>query len=454
MEESFRSFIGDHALFMDLINIAPLDDLHHPHGIIDEAQKLAAEAFGSDYTFFSVQGTSGAIMTMIMSVCGPGDKILLPRNIHKSVVSSIIMSGAVPVFMLPEIDYQLGIRHGVSTETVEKTLDEHPDAKAILVINPTYYGVSTDLKTIVEMAHSRGIPVLVDEAQGVHIHFHERLPLSAMQAGADMSASSMHKLGGSMTQTSILNVRKGLINPNRVQKMLSMLTTTSTSYLFLASLDTARKQLALHGRTLLDRVISLAMDARQKINNIPGLYCFGDELMGQVSSRFHYDPTKLCINVKEWGVAGSDIEKLLREEFNIEVELSDLYNILCIVSLGHTEQDLARLVDALETLSQRFCNQTCKDQSDMIIRIAPQLAMPPREAFYAETEKIPLIEASGRVIAESIMVYPPGIPVFLPGEIITDENIEYICRCMEAGLPVQGSEDPELKLVKVVKEKN
>src|SRR5690606_17026568 len=251
-DPEFREFIGEAALAMDLINISPLDDLHRPTHIIKRAQELAAEAFGADHTFFSVQGTSGAIMTMILATCQPGDKIIVPRNVHKSVMTAIVLADAIPVFIHPVLDERTGIAHGITTTALAKALDEHPDAKAVLIINPTYYGIAADLKRMVELAHARDIPVLVDEAHGVHIHFHEQLPLSAMQAGADMAATSMHKLGGSLTQSSILNVRSQRVNPRRVQSIISMLTTTSTSYLLLASLDAARRQLATRGRHMLD----------------------------------------------------------------------------------------------------------------------------------------------------------------------------------------------------------
>lgn len=451
MAPEFRKFIGENALSIDLINIAPLDDLHNPHGMIREAQQIAAEAFGADYTFFSVQGTSGAIITMVMTVCGPGDKILVPRNVHKSVTTGIVLSGALPVFMTPELDYNLGIAHGISVETVRTALDQHPDAKGVLVINPTYFGVAADLKAIVELAHSRGVPVLVDEAHGVHLPFHSEMPLSAMQAGADMAATSVHKLGGSMTQTSVLNIREGYVSYGRVQAIISMLTTTSTSYLLLASLDVARKQLATKGTQLIDRAVKLAQQARKDINQIPGLYCFGPEIIGQSSSRFDFDPTKLCINVTELGVTGADMEKMLRDEFNIEVELSDLYNILCIISLGDVADDLNILIKAFQTLSDRFYRTRPAKVVTVRVPTTPILAMSPREAFYAITEEVPLEDAEGRVIAESIMVYPPGIPVLLPGEIVSEENLAYIADCINAGLPVQGTEDPDIRMVKVVK---
>jgi arginine decarboxylase len=452
MEPEFRTFIGENALAIDLINIAPLDDLHSPHGIIHRAQQLAAEAFGADATFFCVQGTSGAIITMVMSVLNPGDKILVPRNVHKSVITGIILSGATPVFLTPEIDLELGIMHGISVETVEHALNQHPDTKAVLVINPTYYGVATDLQAIVELAHSRGLAVLVDEAQGVHTNFHPGLPISAMAAGADIAATSVHKLGGSMTQTSVLNVRAGRVNPKRVQAILSMLTTTSTSYLLLASLDTARKQLATRGEELIDQAIRLAENTRVKINQIPGLYCFGREIIGTTSSRHNYDPTKLCINVRQLGIYGIDMEKILREEFRIEVELSDHYNILCIVSLGHREEHLDKLVEALRSVAARFYRESAMlTMPKVVVPNIPHLAISPREAFYSSTEEILLSESAGRITAESIMVYPPGIPVLLPGEIITKENIDYIQSCLDAGLPVQGTEDPHVQKIKVIR---
>lgn len=452
MPSEFSEFIGPNALSIDLINIAPLDDLHSPKGIIKEAQELAARAFGADHTFFSVQGTSGAIMTMIMSVVGPGEKILVPRNAHKSIMAAIILSGAHPVFMHPEVDSNIGIMHGISVDTVRVTLDAHPDAKGVLLINPTYFGISCDLKSIVELSHQRGVPVIVDEAHGVLFQFHEQLPLSAMQAGADMAATSVHKLGGSMTQSSVLNVREGFVSPAHVQAVLSMLHTTSTSYLLLASLDVARKNMAVHGHELIDKVIRLAQGVRRTINEeISGMYCFGEEIL-QTSATFAHDPLKLNITVKELGVTGWEIEKILRTDFNIEVEMSDLYNILCIVTFGDTEETVAALLDALRQIAARFQLQEKQELPEVRIPSMPLLAVSPRDAFYNKrTEVVPLREAAGRIMAESVMVYPPGIPIIMPGEVITQDNIEYILENVKAGLPVQGPDDPNIEWIKVLK---
>lgn len=452
METEFREFIGHNALSIDLINIGPLDDLHLPKGIIKKAQELAAEAFGADHTFFSVQGTSGAIMAMIMAVCGPGDKILVPRNVHKSIMSAIVFSGATPIFVHPVVDQILGISHGITSDAIIQALDLYPDIKAVLVINPTYYGISGDLQKIVDIVHSRGIPVLVDEAHGAHIHFHEELPQSAMAAGADMAATSVHKLGGSLTQSSILNVRGNLVSKKRVQSVLSMLTTTSTSYILLASLDAARKSLVIDGKAILEGTIRKAEETRIKINAIDYLYCVGSEILG-TSATYALDPTKLLISVKDLGISGYTAEKWLRNKFNIEVELSDLHNILCIVTNGDTDNDLHTLVQALTELSLEYKNQISKNRdSSVVLPEIPTLAMTPREAFYAETEVIPFEGSTGRIIAEFVMVYPPGIPIFIPGEIITEDNLNYTRKNIEAGLPVQGAEDDKFKTIRVIKE--
>lgn len=450
-DPAFRDFLGENLFSIDLINIEPLDDLHHPHGIIKEAQELAAEAFGADYTYFSVQGTSGAIMTMVLSVCAPGDKIIVPRNVHKSVTSAIIFAGATPIFIHPELDENLGISHGITPTAVRHALEAHHDAKAVLVINPTYFGIAGDLEQIVSIAHQYDVPVLVDEAHGVHIHFHEDLPMSAMQAGADLAATSVHKLGGSLTQSSVLNSKGTRVSNERIQTVMSMLTTTSTSYILLASLDVARKQLATNGKVLMERSIKLAEHARNTINQLSHIYCVGNEIIGS-EAIYDYDPTKLIISVKELGITGYDAEVWLREKAAIEVELSDLYNILCIITPADSEETIAVLVTSLnELVQEKKALATIKEVTVSVPDI-PLLALIPRDAFYAETEVIPFNEAAGRISAESIMIYPPGIPIFIPGEIITEDNISYIHQNTKAGLPVQGLQDETLETIHVIKE--
>lgn len=459
LDEEFTTYFGKNTLDFDLVGIPPLDYLRHPTGIIHEAQKLAAKAFGADYTIFSVQGTSSANVVMIMSICNPGDKIIVPRNVHASIVSGLILSGAVPIFISPEIDPVYGVCHGISLENIQKTLDEHPDVKGVCIINPTYYGVVTDLKQIIDYVHSKGIPVIVDEAQGSHVHFHPDLPMSAMQAGADIASSSMHKMGGSFTQTSVINVREGLVSLDRVKENFSLITTTSANYILMASLDAARKQLAINGEKLLGRAIALSRKARNEIDQMYGLSCLKPEDLNHSSSSFALDETKLCINVTNWGVTGREVENILRDEYRIEVELSDVNNILFIITIGHDESDINQLVQALGSLARRFNNreiqsdakQIARSQWSMNVLTPPQLAVTPREAYFSKVKYVELDQAIGRVAAESVLVTPPGIPVLLPGEIITKDITDYLNYCLELGLSVQSSNG--LHAIKVIEDK-
>ncbi len=450
MDPAFRDFIGENALKIDLINIAPLDDLHHPKAAIAEAERLAADAFRADETFFSVQGTSSAIMAMIMGVVGPNEKIIVPRNVHKSVMSALVLTGAHPVFIHPEFDETYGIAHGITASAVERALELHPDTKAVLVINPTYFGVAGDLERIVAVAHAQDVPVLVDEAHGVHLPFHDELPLSAMQAGADVAATSVHKLGGSMTGSSILNVRRGLVSPERIHAMLSMITTTSTSYLLLASLDAARRQLATKGEAMNNRALSLARTARSAINNMPHLSVYGHAELHSEST-YALDETKVLVSVRELGITGFEIEKYLREKHQIEVEMSDLLNVLFIVTSADDESTIQALIDAMRDVVSVY-NTSDNDSLSIMLPEIPPLALSPRDAFYEETETIPLENAVGRISAEFIMVYPPGIPIIIPGELITASTLEYIVANIEAGLPVQGLEDESLQMIKVIQQ--
>lgn len=450
MDPDFRDFVGANALAIDLINIDPLDDLHRPHDAILRAEELAAEAFGADHTFFSVQGTSTAVMAMIMAVCRPGDKILVPRNAHRSVTAGLILSGASPVYLAPEVDRARGIAHTIDPDTVETALQVHSDARAVLLVNPTYYGACADLRRIVQLAHDRDIPVLVDEAHGAHFYFNNLLPESAMAAGADLSATSMHKTAGSLTQSSVLNVQGTRVDPHALRAMLSLLTTTSTSYILLSSLDAARRHMVVNGGDLLDRAITLSIAARHRINGIAGLSCFGDEIQDSHTSVDRTDPTKLCVSVKGLGMTGLDVERILRKEFNIEVEMSDLFNVLCLITIADEEAETTRLTDALEQLADRI------DGSDAQVAYAPvmpgaTLELTPREAFYAPKAKVPLAKAVNCIAGEWVSLYPPGIPSILPGEVITEDHVRSIQIHLDRGYPIQGPLDSTCEYLQVIR---
>ncbi|MGL5578496.1 MAG: aminotransferase class I/II-fold pyridoxal phosphate-dependent enzyme, partial [Fusobacteriaceae bacterium] len=409
---------------------------------------------GVKKSFFAVNGTSGAIQAMIMTVVKSGEKILVPRNVHKSVSAGIIMSGAEPIYMNPEIDETLGIAHGVKPQTVETMLKQHPDAKAVLIINPTYYGVATDLKKIADIVHSYDLPLIVDEAHGPHLHFHDELPASAVDVGADMCAQSTHKIIGAMTQMSLLHVNSDRIDVNRVQEILSILHTTSPSYPLMASLDCARRQIATEGRELLDKAIKLANYARTEINRIPGMYSFGKEILGG-EGIYAFDPTKLTVSAKQMGITGFELETLLVDDYNIQVELSDFYNVLGLVTIGDTEDSIEKLLAALKDISVRFYDKGKKLDRELLRTPAtPELVLIPREAFYSEKNRVLFEESEGKISGELVMAYPPGIPIIVPGERITRETIEYIHDLKDAKLHIQGMEDPELIHIKVIEEED
>ncbi len=450
MDEEFKKFIGENPFKIDVTVFKLVDSLHHPTGPIKRAQELAADAYGSDATFFSIHGTSGAIQAMIMSVVANGDKIIVPRNVHKSVTAGIILSGALPVYMQPELDKNLGIAQGVTPETVKETLLENPDAKAVLIINPTYYGVATDIKSIAEIVHSYDIPLIVDEAHGPHLGFNEKLPISSIAAGADICAQSTHKIIGALTQGSLLHVKSKYVDIHRVQQILNLLQTTSPSYILMASLDCARRQIALEGKELLDKTIELSKYTRDEINKIPGFYCFGEELLGN-SGVYALDPTKITITCRELGITGYELDILLAEKYHIQVELSDLYNVLAVGSFGDTKANLDSLINALKEISQEYSQKRNIKPDFLDIPPIPESAIIPREAFNSKKAPIPLKESVGMISGEFLLAYPPGIPVLCPGEIITQEIIDYVYELKAAGLYVQGTEDPSVESIKIVK---
>lgn len=450
VDEEFKKFIGENPFKIDVTVFKSVDSLHHPTGAIKKAQQLAADAYGSDAAFFSIHGTSGAIQAMVMSAVKAGEKIIIPRNVHKSITAGIILSGAIPVYMQPALDKKVGIAHGVTPETVEETLKKNPDAKAVLIINPTYYGVATDIKKIADIVHSYDIPLIVDEAHGPHLGFNEKLPTSAMEAGADICAQSTHKIIGALTQCSLLQVRSNRIDINRVQQILSLLQTTSPSYILMASLDCARRQIALNGKELLDKTIELSNYARQEINKIPGFYCFGNEILGN-DGVFALDPTKITITCRDLGITGYDLDMILSNKYHIQLELSDLYNVLAVGSFGDTEYSINALINALKEISKQYYGKGNKKSDFIDIPSIPKQIKIPREAFNGNKTPVPLKESIGMISGEFLMAYPPGIPILCPGEEITKEIIDYVQMLKNTGLYVQGTEDPEVEIIKVVK---
>ena len=440
------AFLGEKCVGVDVNSMKPLDNLCHPISVIREAEKLAADAFGASNAFLMVGGTTSAVQSMILSATKRGQKVIMPRNVHKSMINALVLNGAVPVYVNPEVNERLGISLGMKREAVAKAIAQNPDAVAVVVNNPTYYGVCSDLRAIVNMAHQAGMLCLADEAHGTHFYFGNGLPVSAMAAGADMSAISMHKSGGSLTQSSFLLTGPN-IHAGYVRQIINLTQTTSGSYLLMSSLDISRRRLALQGREIFHKVVDMAEYAREEINEVGGYYAFGREIMNG-NSVFDFDATKLSVHTLDIGLAGIEVYDLLRDEYDIQIEFGDLGNILAYLSMGDRIQDLERLVSALAEIRRRYQ----KDPAGMLSQeyVEPVVVMSPQEAFYAEKKSVPIEECKGRVCSEFVMCYPPGIPLLAPGEEITDEVLEHIIYAKDKGCSMTGSEDPELKHLNVV----
>lgn len=438
-------FLGEKCLSVDVNSMKPLDNLCHPVSVIKEAEELAAEAFGAAHAFFMVGGTTSAVQAMILASVKSGDEIILPRNVHQSVINALVLCGAVPVYINPQMDKKLGIALGMAVDDVKQTIGAHPNAKAILVNNPTYYGICSDLKQITQIAHQNGLRVLADEAHGTHFYFGKDMPVSAMSVGADMAAISMHKSGGSLTQSSLL-LCGSEVNANYVRKIINLTQTTSGSYLLLSSLDISRRNLALWGVETFEKVKNFAQYARDEINAIGDYYAYSKELING-DSVFDFDTTKLSVNTFGLGLAGIEVYDLLRDEYDIQIEFGDLGNFLAYISVGDKNKNIERLISALSEIRRIYK----KDNKNMLETeyISPTVVISPQEAFYAEKTSLPLAECGGRVCTEFVMCYPPGIPILAPGERITREIIAYIQYAKEKGCVITGPESMDISRLNV-----
>lgn len=441
------AFLGEQCLSVDVNSMKPLDNLCHPTGVIKESERLAAKAFGAAHAFFMVGGTTSAVQTMILACIKHKEEIILPRNVHQSVINALVLCGGIPVYINPQTDDALGIALGMRVEDVEQAIQQHPNAKAIFINNPTYYGICSNLKTICEIAHAHGLKVLVDEAHGTHFYFGEGLPMSAMAAKADMAAVSMHKSGGSLTQSSLLLCGEKM-NPDYVRTIINLTQTTSASYLLMASLDIARRNLALHGKEMFEKVKKHATYARDEINAIPDYYAYAKELING-NSVYDFDVTKLSVCTLGLGLSGIEVYDLLRDEYGIQIEFGDLGNILAYLSLGDKNKNVERLVSALSDI-QRNHKKPNKNLSS-IHYVHPKVVVSLQDAFYAQKESFALRDCIGKVSGEFVMCYPPGIPIIAPGEFISEEIIDYIEYAKRKGCVLTGPECKTLSQLKVLK---
>jgi len=450
----FRKFVGPKIFSIDLTTLDEVDSLQKPIGVIKEAQELASKAYGAERSFFLVNGTTGGNHAMVLSTCKPEDKILVPRNAHKSVLAGIILCGANPIFFSPSYDRDLKVLMNVTFEETRAAIDQNPDAKALFLTTPNYYGITADIERIIPFAHDRGIIVLVDEAHGPHLKFHPSLPISALEAGADIAVQSTHKIIGGMTQASMLHAQGNRINFRTLTNLLKVVQTTSPSYILMASLDLARMQMATEGEKLLEKTIKLAEEARLRINRIPGLSCFSKNTVqdSMFSKMGDLDVTKLTVTVKELGLSGYQVSQMLNSSYNIQVEMADPFHVLVIVSIGDRRDDLNRLVEALREISKNHPPKSdCSPLEEVDLPLFQnKVEISSHEAFFSEHQFLNLPDAVGQVSSEIVTVYPPGIPVLIPGEVITREVIDYIKVMADLGATIDGLNESNT-LVGVVK---
>ncbi len=448
------------ALPYDLGVMYALDDLHEPEGALKEAQDLTAQLYGAGYCWFSINGTTALIEAMIMGTVGPDETIIIPREAHRSVISGLVLSGAKPVYMDCQFDERWGIPLGVSLEDAVRTMEVHPEAKAILLVYPNYYGVGVDIVNIVKEAHKRGLIVLVDEAHGPHLPFTDCLPIEAIEADADLVAQSTHKSVGSLTQTSWLLGQGSRFNVRRITQMHQMLQSTSPNYLFLSSLDMARHQLATEGKALVNRAVALSLYVRDELNKISGISTMEyNYIQDQV---INYDCTKVLIDAKGLGLTGVEFEQLLRKH-RIEVELVQSHHVLVLITIGDTISSVEALIKAVQAVSDEVLANSFsiegyyENQGDSLTKASTLLPNPivrvtPRNAMYANREQVPLKEALNRIAGETIAYYPPGIPCVAVGEEISASVLQYIENRKALGYVPNGADDMTLEMIWVLQE--
>ena len=448
------------ALPYDLGVMYALDDLHEPEGVLKEAQELTAELYGADCCWFSINGTTALIEAMIMGTVGPDETIIIPREAHRSVISGLVLSGAKPVYMDCQFDERWGIPLGVSLEDAVRTMEAHPEAKAILLVYPNYYGVGVDIVNIVKEAHKRDLIVLVDEAHGPHLPFAESLPIGAIEAGADLVAQSTHKSVGSLTQTSWLLGQGERINKRRITQMHQMLQSTSPNYIFLASLDMARHQLATVGKDLVSRTVELSLYLRNELHKISGVTTMEyTDIEERVAS---YDCTKVLIDAKELGLTGVVFERMLRKQ-HIEVELVQAHHVLVVLTIGDTKASVDALIKAVQAVSDEVLNGSYATDhgldgkfdglsKDSAVLPGPVVRVTPRNAMYAHRKQVPLRDALHRIAGETIAYYPPGIPCVAVGEVISGSVLQYIENRKALGYVPNGADDMTLETIWVLQE--
>lgn len=442
---------GKNLAALDLSEAEGLDDLHQASGPIREAQELAAELFRARETFFLVNGTTCGNEAMVLSAVQEGEKIIVPRNVHKSVLMGLIMSGASPVYVMPEYLEEWNLWGSVTPGAIEEAFEREPESRAVLLVSPTYYGITSDLERIAQICRRHNALLLVDEAHGTHLYFSDQLPKGALQCGADAAAQSFHKTAGSFTQSSLLHLGSGRIDRQRVAENLHLVQSTSPSYLLMASLDAARRELAVNGHEMMEKAVELSRMAARGLKEIPGVRVL-EEPEKKNPAVFGKDCTRLVFSASDLGISGYRLGELLYERFRVSPELTDGENVAAVITFANEPEDIRRLTEAVRILAGEAekGGGAGKRGRDFQIFGMPIQAMTPREAYFGRKwETLPLEQTEGRIIKEMIVPYPPGIPLLCPGEVITGEHIRAVREYREAGCEIHGTADPKAGTLRV-----
>ncbi|MGW0928039.1 aminotransferase class I/II-fold pyridoxal phosphate-dependent enzyme [Streptomyces sp. NPDC002644] len=446
-----KKILGEGVFASDVLNMNGLDDRRLSQGVLSDAQELMADAVGADQAFFSTCGSSLSVKTGMLAVAGPGEKLLISRNSHKSVIAAVIINGVTPIWVHPKFDAERHLAHPPEPDDVRRRLEEHPDAKGMLLITPTDWGSCADIRGVADVCHEFGVPLIVDEAWGAHLPFHPELPTWGMDAGADLVVTSVHKMGGAIEQSSVFHLKGDRISPEVLAQREDLLGTTSSSSLVYATLDGWRRQMVEQGRDLLGTALARARRIREAVDAMPGLSVMGEEIVHQRLAHEH-DPLKMTIDVRELGITGMQAAEWLRATCHVDVGSADSLRICPQITHGDDDRTEALLVESLGRL--------VKD-ADSIER-PPRVLLPaaggleleqairPRDAFFGNVDHVPADRAAGRVAAETITPYPPGVPAVVPGEVITQEVVDYLRSGVAAGMLLPDAADGKLETFRVV----
>jgi arginine decarboxylase len=448
-----RKAIGLDALAADVPQDIHGIDLGPSPTPYERAERLTAEAYGAARTFFLTNGATQGNHTLCLALAPLGKRIVAQRNSHASIVDGLVLSGGVPSFVAPEYDDVLGITHCVRPAALEAALGAAPDAKAAFVVSPTYYGMAADVRGLAEVAHAAGVPLVVDQAWGPHFGFHEALPPTALSQGADAMLTSTHKIAGSLTQSAMLHIgESGRVDAGAVARALRLLRSTSPSSLLMATLDGARRQLALHGEQLLYETLEAIDVARAKLRTIDGIGLVDASLVGRMGVA-GYDPLRIVLDVRGTGRTGYEIADALRRSYDVHVELPMQATVVFVVGLGESAATLRRMAGDVEEVVKRLREPWATAPIvPPATALATETALPPREAFLGDAEKVVVDAAVGRISCESIASYPPGVPALLPGERITAQTVAYLRELAASGARLHGASDPAFRTINVLLE--